>query len=349
MSGTVARITLKPGHRLTEIVLFKEEQGDAADHDVSGAMNEPSLRRLMQGAGFWPRIRRRPFGGMPAPDERPAAIFVMAVDTRPHAPDPMRAVAGREDTVRQGLEALSRLTEGPVFVVRAPGARIDAPELADRRIRFIDCGQRHPQGLPGIRIHAAFPAALDYPVWDLHIEDVAALGALVETGRLETTRLVNIAGEALREAVLVRTQIGADLRGLTIRLAAPGGNLLLSGSPLDGHEAHWLDVRDRQVSVLPRPERAPKPHWLAAALTRSARPAPVIPNAALSQAFGASLPAAAFIRALAAGDDETTTKMGLLSFLEEDVALADYVLGGEADLAGSLRTVLDRIRTEFAA
>ena len=27
------------------------------------------------------------------------------------------------------------------------------------------------------------------------------------------------------------------------------------------------------------------------------------------------------------------------------MALADYVLGGEADLAGSLRTVLERIRT----
>ena len=42
-------------------------------------------------------------------------------------------------------------------------------------------------------------------------------------------------------------------------------------------------------------------------------------------------------------------RLGLLSLLEEDVALADYVLGGEAGLAGLTRELLERIRSEFAA
>jgi Na+-transporting NADH:ubiquinone oxidoreductase subunit A len=75
----------------------------------------------------------------------------------------------------------------------------------------------------------------------------------------------------------------------------------------------------------------------------------VIPSAALDQAFGGVIPAAAFVRVLSAGDDETAMKMGVLSLLEEDIALADYVLGGDAHLAALLRGVLDRIRTEFAA
>ena len=203
--------------------------------------------------------------------------------------------------------------------------------------------------MPGIRIHDLAPATIEAPVWDIHAEDVAALGALLDTGRLPMLHHVRVAGAALREGRYVRTQPGADLRELTHRCTQPGAHILMSGSPIDGHEAHWLAPRHRQVTVLHRADRKERPHWLVAALTRSATPAPVIPTAALTQAFGAELPAAPFVRALSSGDDETAMNMGVLSLLGEDVALADYVLGGEAHLAEMLRGMLDRIRTELAA
>ncbi|ETW14229.1 Na(+)-translocating NADH-quinone reductase subunit A [Roseivivax marinus] len=349
MPARLARIELLQGHRLSEIVLFREPGGDAVRHDTSKAKTEAGLRRLMQNAGFWPWLGRRPFGGMPAPDERPAAIFVMATDTRPLAPDPRQALTGREPSFERGLHALARLTTGPVFVCQQPGPSLFDAGAHDRRVRAVECGPRHPQGATGMRVHALYPATLDRPVWDIHAEDVAHLGDLLATGVLPMTRLVRIGGEALREGRLLRTRVGADLRGLTYRIAQPGAHLLLSGSPLDGHASHWLAPRHRQVTVLPRQAAAARPHWLLAALTRSGTPKPVIPNAALDQAFGNALPAAAFVRALGSGDDETAMKMGLLSLLEEDVALADYVLGGDAHLPDLMREMLDRIRTEFAA
>ncbi|SDY57943.1 Na(+)-translocating NADH-quinone reductase subunit A [Citreimonas salinaria] len=348
MPARVARIDLLQGHRLSEIVLFREPGGDPVRHDTSGADTEAGLRLLMQNAGLWPWLGRRPFGGMPAPDERPAAIIVMATDTAPLAPDPRQALTGREEAFGRGLHALAGLTDGPVLVCQQPGPPLFDAALAGR-VRTVDCGPRHPQGSAGLRAHALCPAGLDRPVWDIHAEDVAHLGDLLATGILPMTRLVRVGGEALREGRLLRAQPGADLRGLAHRIAQPGAHLLLSGSPLDGHEAHWLAPRHRQVTVLPRRAAGAQPHWLIAALTRSGTPKPVIPNAALDQAFGNTLPAAAFVRALGSGDDETAMKMGLLSLLEEDVALADYVLGGDAHLPGLLRAMLDRIRTEFAA
>ncbi|KUF11125.1 Na(+)-translocating NADH-quinone reductase subunit A [Pseudoponticoccus marisrubri] len=348
MPARVARITLQPGRKLTEIVLFHDEGGGVQRHDVSGSSRPAGLRALMQRAGLWPWLRRRPFGGMPAVDEVPAAILVMAVDTRPAAPDPLVAIAGREESFERGLRALKRLTEGPVLVCHAAG-REDAIPAMGVRVQPVPVGPRHPQGAAGIRLHEAWPAGLDAPVWDLHAEDVAALGRLLETGTLPMNRLVSVAGPALRAPRLVRTQPGASLRGLSFHDLHPGAHVLLSGDPLGGHPAEWLAPRDRQVSALSRPEAAAPPHWLIRALTRSARPRPVIPTAALDQAFGAQIPAAAFVRALSAGDDEMAMKLGALSLLEEDVALADYVLGGEADLQGMLRVMLDRIRTEFAA
>ena len=348
MAGRVARISLLPGHRLSEIVMFREGD-DVHTTCGSSAEEEPGLRRLMQVAGIWPMLRRRPFGGMPGPDERPAAIIVMAIDTKPFAPDPRQALEGREEDFARGVAALTRLTGGPVFVCQETGADLVGARSQDGRVRVVDCAPRHPQGSAGIRIHNLAPATIEAPVWDIHAEDVAALGACIETGILPMTRLVRVAGTGLREGRLVRTQPGADLRGLTHRVAHPGAQVLMSGSPLDGHEAHWLAPRDRQVTVLPRPGRSGPPHWLIAALTQSARPMPVIPTSALTQAFGAELPAAPFVRALSSGDDETAMKLGVLSFLEEDVALADYVLGGEAHLTALLRGMLDRIQVELAA
>ena len=210
-------------------------------------------------------------------------------------------------------------------------------------------GARHPQSSAGICMHGLFPAGLDTPVWDIHAEDVAAFGGLLDTGTLSMTRLVRIAGAGLREARLVRSHPGADLRQLTQKIARPGAHVLMSGSPLDGHRAHWLAPRHRQVTVLPRPPVPRRSHWLTRALTRPGVAGPAIPTAALTQALGAALPAPPFLRALGAGDAETAMQLGLLSLLEEDLALADYVLGEGGRLMGQMRNLLDRLREENAA
>ena len=343
MPARIGRVVAARGHRLTEVVLFHDAGGDIAEHSVEGAATEEGLRNLMLSAGVWPTLRRRPFGGLPAPGEVPAAIFVMASDTRPLSPDPRRAIRGREEELSRGLHALRRLTAGPVFLCRDGAVPILPGESGVRPVRT---GARHPQGLAGIRIHDLFPARVEAPVWDIHVEDVADLGALLGTGVLPLRRLVRISGTALRKERLVRSQPGADLRGLVRRIVTPGPHVIWSGSPLDGRPAHWLGARDRQVTVTAREEEPPRGHWLVEALTRTATPVPIIPTAALDQAFGGVLPAAAFLRALSSGDDEAAIRFGVLSLLEEDVALADYVLGRDADLPALLRGMLERIRTE---
>ncbi len=42
-------------------------------------------------------------------------------------------------------------------------------------------------------------------------------------------------------------------------------------------------------------------------------------------------------------------RLGVLSFLEEDLALADYALSAEGELVHQLRTMLDSIEAEYAA
>ncbi|MGR3322953.1 MAG: Na(+)-translocating NADH-quinone reductase subunit A [Pseudooceanicola sp.] len=349
MAGRVARVVLRPGRRLTEIVLFREAGGDRHVRDVTGSDgSETGVRLLMQDAGLWPRLRRRPFGRMPPPNERPRAIVVMAADTRPQAPDPRAALAGREEELARGLSALSHLTEGPLFLCQQAGPALANGGVAGGRVETVITGPRHPQGLAGLRIHDLCPAGLDAAVWDIHAEDVADLGALLAIGLLPETRLVSVAGAAMHDAMLLQCQPGADLRGLSYGHVRPGPHVLTTGSPLEGREARWLGPRDRQVTVRPQ-TRAARRHWFLSALTRFSTQAPVIPTAALEQSVGGAFPAAAMVRALASGDEETAMKLGVLSLLEEDLALADYVVGGSPRLSALLRDMLDRIETEYAA
>jgi Na+-transporting NADH:ubiquinone oxidoreductase subunit A len=122
--------------------------------------------------------------------------------------------------------------------------------------------------------------------------------------------------------------------------------VVLSGSALDGRESHWLQLRDRQVTVLDTPHRPTAPHWFQAALSRASRPKPLIPTAAIDQAIGGALPAMSFLRALSTGDTETFSQLGGLSLLEEDVALVDYVSRAEPSIRSLLNAMLERIASE---
>ncbi|MBF9029032.1 Na(+)-translocating NADH-quinone reductase subunit A [Rhodobacterales bacterium HKCCE3408] len=350
MAARVARVRLLPGHRLGEIVLFRERGGDAVSLPVpkDAEAEAETLSTLLHSAGFWPRIRRRPFGAMPLGSERPTAIVVMACDSRPLAPDPVRGLAGREEALARGLGALKALTAGPVFLCQAAGAPVLTARDAGPQVLVVTVGPRHPQGLAGIRVHDLCPAEIDRPVWDVDAEDVADLGDLLATGTLPQTRIVSVAGDAMTEPRLLRCQIGANTRGLCYGGTRPGSHLVLAGSPLDGWPSHWLGPRDRQVSVMvDRPPPADR-HWFLSALMRTSRPRPLIPSAALVQATGGAFPAMAMLRALAAGDDETAIRLGALSLIEEDLALVDYVIGGAPRVTDRLRALLDRAEAEAA-
>lgn len=345
VAGEVAAIDIGPGRRLAQIRFFHLPEVGRYAHMVPDTKNPTAIRALLLSAGLWPRLRSRPYGRIPAVGELPAAIVVMAVDTRPHAPPPRLALDGREEDFARGLRAIEALTEGTVFVCQQAGESVP-PAGAEGRRRTCQVKPVHPHGLPGFQVLQHCAARMDRTVWDIHAEDVADIGALLATGLVPEARLVSVSGSALRESRLVRCQLGADLRALTFDLLKPGPHRLLSGSVLDGTPGRWLGRWHRQVTAVADPADDARKHWFSAALGRAGRPLPIIPTAALDHAFGGILPAAALVRALSANDAETAVRLGALSLVEEDVALADWVTGASPKLATMLRAMLDHAEQE---
>ena len=61
----------------------------------AAALDAAAVRALLLESGLWTAFRTRPYSRVPAADAVPAAIFVTAMDTRPHAPAPERVLANR--------------------------------------------------------------------------------------------------------------------------------------------------------------------------------------------------------------------------------------------------------------
>lgn len=205
------------GHRLSALKLFHEKDAGRHRHDTSG-----EVRGVLLGSGMWRLIRSRPFGRVPLPAEVPAAIFVAAQDTRPLAPDPRDALRDTAEDFARGLAALLQLTEGPVVVCQDQGAPLVPDGAGHERIKLVHSRSEHPWGLPGVQIHRLHPATTDRPVWDIHAEDVAGIGALLASGYVPETRLVSVAGPALKQARFVRCQPAPICGACAMDMKSPG-------------------------------------------------------------------------------------------------------------------------------
>lgn len=348
MGGRVAQLELGAGRRQANLLIHHDDKVKPHQFDVRAARSErergqvgAALRELLQASGMWMRFRSRPFGRVPVANAVPAVIVVIAVDTRPLAPDPRLALEGEAmDHLKLGLQALAALFDGPIRFCQDEGPAI--VEESDR-VRIARAGPLHPAGLPGSFIRRDFRPGQVPNILEIAAEDVVGIGHLLSEGCLQATRLVSVAGPGLRETRLVRCQAGADLRELCYAHMTPGPRTILSGSVLEGREARWLGWRDRQVTVLERHDAHPQPHWLEGALRRASRPEPIIPTSAVEHALGGPMPGMALLRALAIGDDEAAAELGALAMLEEDLALVDYVTAASPRFTDLLRACLDRI------
>jgi Na+-transporting NADH:ubiquinone oxidoreductase subunit A len=350
MAGRIAAIELGPGHRLSSMKFFLEPDAGRHEHEVTRAGldgDAGALRTVLLSAGLWRTFRSRPFGRVPPPAETPSAIFVMALDTRPQAPDAEQAASEAPADFERGLRALPTLAQGPVFLCQPQQDPIRWGRIEG--LCVVRSTAVHPWGLAGFQVHNHRPAGIGTPVWDIRAEDVVAVGKLLRTGLLAETQLVSVTGPALREARLVRCQPGADLRALCYGFAHPGAHSILSGSALDGVGARWLRHRDRQVTVIRAHQRRAERHWFLSALSGASRPLPVIPTAAIERALGGALPSIPFLRALSSGDNDTAVRLGALSFVPEEMSLVDYVSCADPSFSDLLGSMLAGVAAEEAA
>jgi Na+-transporting NADH:ubiquinone oxidoreductase subunit A len=333
------------------------------------------LRALLIESGLWTALRTRPFSRVPAVDAVPQAVFVTAMDSAPHAPDPQVVLAGREDQFQLGLRALESLGPGPVMLCVAPGSRLGAG--VGPKVQVHEFSGPHPAGTPGLHIHLLHPAGIGRAVWHIGYQDVAAIGHLLITGALDVQRVVALAGPAVKRPRLLRTRLGACLHELAHGELHDGDLRLISGSVLDGRAAGdparaFLGRYHRQVSALFEgrerelfgwitPQARKYSVWnvvaghfaararsggLPLTTTTNGGARAMVPIGSYERVMPMDIMATHLLRSLITGDAQDAVALGALELDEEDLALATFVCPGKTEYGPLLRRVLDQVEKE---
>lgn len=326
----------------------------------------------LNNAGLWVALRTRPFSKTPALGSKPHSIFVTAMDSSPLAADAKVVLKGQEKEFNSGLKVLTRLTEGKVYVCKAPETQISAPDLD--QLHFETFAGPHPAGLAGTHIHHLDPVGPNKTVWSINYQDVIAVGKLFTTGKLSLDRVISLAGPAVRNPKLYRVHLGADLKDLCTGKLVEGENRTISGSVLAGRSAAgafaFLGRFHSQVSVIAEGrereflgwhepgmnkfsvKRTFLSHWLAPkkkfALSTSTGGSirAMVPIGSYERVMPLDMEPTFLLRALLTHDTDGCQQLGALELDEEDLGLLTFVCPTKLEYGPYLRQNLTTIERD---
>jgi len=369
-AGTISAIN-RGAKRALESVVIDVDGDDSERFDSSQAHDRAGVENVLVASGLWTALRTRPFSRVPELGSAPHSIFVNAMDTNPLAGDPLIVINDRGEAFAAGLDGLAKLTEGKVFICHEAGKSV--PAGTDPKLTPSEFAGVHPAGLPGTHIHFLDPVSANKTVWTIGYQDVIAIGHLLLTGELDSSRVVALAGPGVSSPRLIRTLLGASLEELGAGELVDGEQRVISGSVFAGHAARgglaFLGRYHNQVSVLPE-DRARYflgyltpganthsvfPVFLSSWLgkkkidfttTTNGSTRAMVPIGTYDKVMPMDILATQLMRALLVGDIERAINLGCLELDEEDVALCTYACPGKYEYGPVLRQLLNQIQKE---
>jgi Na+-transporting NADH:ubiquinone oxidoreductase subunit A len=370
--GGVVTAINRGERRVLQSVVVRLEGDDAEEFDTFStkrlySLDSGPVRDNLQASGLWAAFRTRPFSKIPAVDASPKAIFVTATDTNPLAADPAVVIAAKKDAFAQGLEIVSKLTDGHVYLCTAANSGIECP--TGEQFVHAEFGGPHPAGLVGTHIHLLDPVSEQKVVWHIRAQDVIAIGELFATGQLPVERVIALSGPMIRNPRLIRTRLGANTNDLLEGELTEGDVRVVAGSVLNGHHsaqwASYLGRYDRQITVLQ--EGTPRELFsflrpgfgkFSAArafagnlfgknykftTSQNGSPRAMVSTGSFEAVMPLDILATPLLKALLVRDTDGARELGCLELDEEDLALCSFVCTGKYNYGSHLRRNLHEI------
>lgn len=270
VSGTVTAVNRGEKRKILSVVVTTQgeqvyesfqvpELGSATREEVTGAM-------LL--AGLWPLLIQRPYGIIANPEDAPKAIFVSGFDSAPLAPDMNYVLAEELDNLNAGFEALGKLTSGKVHLSLKAGT-----EGVLNKVKGVEMHTfqgPHPAGNVGVQIHHIDPIGKGDIVWTVDVQNVAIIGRLFRTGRLDMSKTLVLDGSEVADARYFRTIAGAPINGIfkksnIANQQSESEIRIISGNVLTGTKVTmdgYLGYYHNQVTVIPEGNKYEMLGWI---------------------------------------------------------------------------------------
>jgi len=276
-AGTVAEVKYGERRKLLSVIIDVKGQ-DAVDHGATaaadlGALSHDVVVQKLLASGLWTRLKSFPGwtvppqpGWEPAPDvhghvaKQPTirALYVSAVSTEPHMPEPSVVLEGNEDLFVAGLTALKHLAP-KTWLFTKSGDKLSDKVTSVQGVQHRVIVDKFPAENTGLQVYSTERLKKGEIAVGLSVEDVIDVGHLFTKGTLRTARTYVVAGKAAKDRKHVRGHVGVPVAALAgdvagdVRFIAGG---VFTGTKVAGDD--FMGVHDRALQVMPEDrERTP--------------------------------------------------------------------------------------------
>lgn len=335
------------------------------------SLTRDEVKENLLNSGLWISLRERPMSKIADPEIIPNSIFITAIDSNPLGPDISYIIKGKENSFKNGLRILSKLTDGKVFLCKEENSEIPTSQIPNLSIE--EFSGVHPKGLVGTHIHYLDPVSRNKKVWHIGAQDVAAIGNLFTTGKIDTERIISLAGPSVKNPRYIKTRVGASIPEICENELNDKENRKISGSVFSGREAtkeeNYLGRYHQQISVIEEVNNRTFLGWMnptaklfsvknilftslnkhlkynfSTSLNGGERA--IVPSGSYEKVMPLDILPTFLLRALAVDDLEDSENLGCLELDEEDLALCTFVCPSKIDHTVNLRRNLNLIDKE---
>lgn len=339
------------------------------------SLSAEDLKKNFLNAGLWSFIRKRPFDIIASVSDQPKAVFMSAFDSAPLAPDYDFIFEGQGNDLQTGIDALKKLAGAPVHV----SVNIQKDSSPFKNLNGIELHEfdgPHPAGNVGVQINHISPVNKGESVWVVKPQDVIMIGRAFNTGILDFSRNIVLAGSMVKNPAYYHTIYGANISTIVKdNVSEDGTARYISGNPLTGLQIPadgFLGAFDQQISVLPEATEPEVLGWIMPRLNKfslshtyfswlfgqkkeydldtnvNGGERAIIVSNEYDKVFPMDIYPEYLIKAIIAQDIDKMIQLGIYEVAPEDFALCEFVDTSKLKLQQIVRNGLDYLRREDA-
>ena len=270
VSGTVSAVNRGEKRKILNVTVAADKEQVSEEFavlDLKKASREDVIETLLK-SGLWTTILQRPYGIVANPADQPKAVFVSAFDSAPLAPNMNYVLKGEQQNLQKGMEVLAKLAGGNVNLSVRAKAEGEMPALKNVTLHTFE--GKHPVGNVGVQIHNIDPISKGEIVWTVNIQDVAAIGRLFATGKVDLHKVVALTGSEVEKPQYYRIISGAPIASIVagqIKKQAEGDSVrIISGNVLTGKkvsEDGFITATASQITIIPEGDKYEMFGWIA--------------------------------------------------------------------------------------
>ena len=253
VSGVIKEIVRGAKRKILSIKITADKSDSFKDFGVITPSNLEAnqVKELLLESGCWTFINQRPYDIIANPSDSPKSIFISAYETAPLAASHVYALTGKEKEFQTGIDVLSKLTEGKVHLSVGDSNSF----LNDvKGVTIHKVNGKHPAGNVGVQISKVDPINSGDRVWAINPQDVAAIGTLFLSGKIDPTRVIALVGSQVSDPQYYKITQGTKISDIVEGKLKNGNSRIISGNPLTGTSVNMNDsigFYDDVISVLP--------------------------------------------------------------------------------------------------